>query len=160
RIPKNLNFRTLNPRIRLEGTPLRLATEPVAWPRSARPRFAGVSAFSMCGTNAHVVLEEAPSVEPAPRAPVRSAELFVLSAKTSAAVDEQAARLRRRVEAEQPPEIGDLAFSLATTRAGMDHRLAFTATSMDALRIALEEASRGETPSGGTRAAVRSSREK
>ncbi len=87
RIPKNLNFRTLNPRIRLEGTALAVAAEPVPWPRTDRPRFAGVSAFGLSGTNAHAVLEEAPAALLAPAAPERSAELFVLSARSAGALE-------------------------------------------------------------------------
>jgi len=60
RIPRNLHFRTRNPRVRIEGTALTLATEATEWPRGAMPRVAGVSAFGMSGTNVHVVLEEAP----------------------------------------------------------------------------------------------------
>ena len=68
-IPRNLNFERLNPQIRLgEGSRLRLATEAHAWPRAGqtggstggRARFAAVSSFGLGGTNAHVILEEAP----------------------------------------------------------------------------------------------------
>ena len=64
-IPRNLNFERLNPQIRLgEGSRLRLATEARAWPRvgqtGGRARFAAVSSFGLGGTNAHVILEEAP----------------------------------------------------------------------------------------------------
>ena len=64
-IPRNLNFRQLNPQIKLsKGSRLQLATQLQAWPRSnarnGQPRFAGVSSFGLGGTNAHVILEEAP----------------------------------------------------------------------------------------------------
>jgi len=60
-IPRNLNFDRLNPQIRLGvGSRLKPATEPGTWPRGAQPRFAAVSSFGLGGTNAHVVLEEAP----------------------------------------------------------------------------------------------------
>jgi acyl transferase domain-containing protein len=60
-IPRNLNFERLNPQIQLEaGSRLRIAAEPRPWPRGAQPRFAAISSFGLGGTNAHVVLEEAP----------------------------------------------------------------------------------------------------
>nr|AAF26922.1 polyketide synthase [Sorangium cellulosum] len=151
RIPRNLNFRTLNPRIRIEGTALALATEPVPWPRTGRTRFAGVSSFGMSGTNAHVVLEEAPAVEPEAAAPERAAELFVLSAKSAAALDAQAARLRDHLEKHVELGLGDVAFSLATTRSAMEHRLAVAASSREALRGALSAAAQGHTPPGAVR---------
>ena len=158
RIPRNLHFRTLNPRIRLEETALVLATEPVAWPRSARPRFAGVSAFGLSGTNAHVVLEEAPTREPSAAAPSRSAELIVLSARSEAALDAQAARLREHLEAHPEIGLGDVAFSLATTRSPLPHRLSMAATSRETLLTALSAAAQGQTPAGAARDRVEGSR--
>jgi len=69
-IPRNLNFETLNPQIRLgEKSRLQLATERRAWPRVAgQTRFAGVSSFGLGGTNAHVILEEAPGMPAAAKA--------------------------------------------------------------------------------------------
>ena len=61
KVPRNLNFRSLNPRIQVEGTALAFASALTTWPSSGRPGLAGVSAFGFSGTNAHVVLEEAPS---------------------------------------------------------------------------------------------------
>ncbi len=60
-IPRNLNFNRLNPQIRLRtGSRLSLANQPCSWPRGPQPRFAAVSSFGLGGTNAHVILEEAP----------------------------------------------------------------------------------------------------
>src|SRR5262249_36256676 len=59
-IPKNLHFRALNPRIDLSGTPFVIPVESVAWPAQGKPRLAGVSSFGISGTNAHVILAEAP----------------------------------------------------------------------------------------------------
>ena len=60
-IPRNLNFDRINPQIHLGiGSRLKLANEPGKWPRGVQPRFAAVSSFGLGGTNAHVVLEEAP----------------------------------------------------------------------------------------------------
>jgi acyl transferase domain-containing protein/acyl carrier protein len=66
-VPGNLHFHTLNPQISLEGSRFVIPTETVPWPRAARARVAGVSSFGVSGTNAHVIVEEAP-VTPAGRA--------------------------------------------------------------------------------------------
>lgn len=86
RIPKNLHLRTLNPRISLEKSPLTIATEVVPWPRGDKPRRAGVSSFGMSGTNAHVVLEDAPLREKKQSTTARSAYLLPLSAKGTEAL--------------------------------------------------------------------------
>src|SRR4029077_4530024 len=59
-IPQTLHFQKLNPKIDLEGTPLVVASERMKWVRTTGRRMAGVSSFGFGGTNAHVVLEEAP----------------------------------------------------------------------------------------------------
>jgi len=160
RIPKNLNFRTLNAHIELDGTALTLATEPVDWPRTERPRLAAVSSFGLSGTNAHVVLEEAPAADAAPAELARPAELLVLSAKSAAALEAKAARLRDHVDAHQELGLGDVAFSLALTRDPMEHRLAVAATSRDALRAVLDAAAQGRTPQGAVRGTASSKRRK
>lgn len=66
-IPRNLHFQTLNPQISLDGSRLVITTETTAWPRGARARVAGISGFGLGGTNAHVIVEEAPEI-PAGRA--------------------------------------------------------------------------------------------
>ncbi len=63
-IPPHLHFRTLNPRISLDEAGAVVPTVLTPWPRGAAPRIAGVSSFGMSGTNAHVVLEEAPDEAP------------------------------------------------------------------------------------------------
>jgi acyl transferase domain-containing protein len=63
-IPAHLHLNAPNPRLRLDGTPLYVSAAGDAWPRGERRRHAGVSAFGLGGTNAHVILEEAPAVAP------------------------------------------------------------------------------------------------
>lgn len=91
-LPPSINFTEPNPKLGLERTPFEVVTEPRAWPRSPTvPRRAGVSSFGIGGTNAHVVLEEAPASEP--DEDQRGPELLVLSASTAEAL----ARLREKV---------------------------------------------------------------
>ncbi len=165
RIPKNLHFRTLNPRVRLQGSPLRLATEATPWPRGAEPRRAGVSSFGMSGTNVHLILEEAPApVETELAAPAGAQQLIVLSAGCDDALRDAATRLGAQLDAQgaRAPELGALAYSLATTRAHLSHRLALSVSTRAELRELLDAAAalapKVETPPGvsrGRRAARR-----
>ncbi|MFA1538223.1 type I polyketide synthase [Actinomadura monticuli] len=99
---------------------LRLLTEGREWPDTGRPRRAGVSSFGISGTNAHMIVEQAPEepepVEDAPRVP--GAVPWVLSARSHAALRDQARRLRERVTAD-PVEVG---WSLLKTRPLFEHR--------------------------------------
>ncbi|RAX28850.1 UNVERIFIED_CONTAM: hypothetical protein DQE83_29295, partial [Escherichia coli] len=67
--------------------------ESLPWPRGSRPRYAGVSAFGLSGTNAHVVLDEATLPQSEAAMPERTSVLFVLSAKSDSSLSAQAARL-------------------------------------------------------------------
>uniref|UniRef100_UPI003D754DF4 ketoacyl-synthetase C-terminal extension domain-containing protein n=1 Tax=Streptomyces sp. bgisy084 TaxID=3413777 RepID=UPI003D754DF4 len=105
----------------------RLLTEAVGWPEGERVRRAGVSAFGVSGTNAHVVIEQAPvpPVEEGSRAlPVGGVGVvpWVLSARSREGLRAQAQRLLAHVEAR--PELGlpEVGFALATTRSAFEHR--------------------------------------
>ncbi|MEC3981057.1 SDR family NAD(P)-dependent oxidoreductase, partial [Amycolatopsis sp. H20-H5] len=100
-----------------------LLTEQACWPELDRPRRAAVSSFGISGTNAHVILEQAPVLaEPAPRGPATGVLPWVLSAASDRALREQAARLR--VFAERNPDLlpVDVGWSLAGTRAPLPYR--------------------------------------
>ncbi|MFJ8630359.1 SDR family NAD(P)-dependent oxidoreductase [Streptomyces sp. NPDC093568] len=103
------------------------------WPDTGRPRRAGVSSFGVTGTNTHVILEQAPpAAAPAPTAPERTpgALPWLLSAATPAALRDQAQRLRDHL-ADAGPRPLDVAYSLAVTRAALDHRTAVVADADD-----------------------------
>ncbi|MBC3839541.1 acyltransferase domain-containing protein [Streptacidiphilus sp. 4-A2] len=104
----------------------RLLTDPAPWPTGGRPRRAGVSAFS--GTNAHVIVEEAPGdPEPAaaenrPQLLLGAPQAWLLSARTAEALAAQAGRLASRVRGAGEPDPADIGWSLATTRSVFEHR--------------------------------------
>ncbi|KVO65847.1 non-ribosomal peptide synthetase [Burkholderia ubonensis] len=131
RIPAHLHFRHPSPLVRWDELPIEICAEASAWPRGAQPRRAGVSAFGASGTNAHLVLEEAPA--PArPATPSRhSVHPLVLSAKTPAALRELAARYQRRLEAEPGLDIAAVAYSASTGRSHFAHRLALPVSSLE-----------------------------
>jgi len=154
RIPKNLNFRALNPRIRLEGSCLTPAAEATPWPRTDRPRFAGVSSFGVSGTNAHIVLGEAPEPQHSAGAPERGLELFVISGRTESGANAQAARLLEHLARHPEQTLGDVAYSLATTRTALDARIGVVAGTREELSSTLESVMKGETPFGAVRGQV------
>ncbi len=121
-IPPTINFRRPNPEIRLEGSPFRIVTDLESWPEGPTPRRAGVSAFGIGGTNAHVILEEAPPPEPS--GPSREEQLLVLSAKTSTALAAAAERLRAVLAGADAPKLADAAFTLQHGRTAYAHRRA------------------------------------
>ncbi|KWN72171.1 hybrid non-ribosomal peptide synthetase/type I polyketide synthase [Burkholderia ubonensis] len=131
RIPAHLHFRHPSPLVRWDELPIEICADASAWPRGAQPRRAGVSAFGASGTNAHLVLEEAPAPS-RPATPSRhSVHPLVLSAKTPAALRELAARYQRRLEAEPGLDIAAVAYSASTGRSHFAHRLALPVSSLE-----------------------------
>ncbi|KOT31017.1 polyketide synthase [Streptomyces caelestis] len=141
-LPRSLHITEPTPHVDWgEGT-VALLTEARKWPGTDGPRRAGVSSFGMSGTNAHVILEEAPEPEPLPRSAGTAPDVVpcVLSGRTAAALRDQAVRLRARLAADPAARPADIGYSLATTRTAFAHRAAVTAadraellTSLDAL---------------------------
>ncbi|MCP3804305.1 acyltransferase domain-containing protein [Allokutzneria sp. A3M-2-11 16] len=126
-IPGNLHFTTLNPRMRLAGTPFVLPTLPVPWPRSERPRIAGVSSFGMSGTNAHIVVEEAPPASVTAVGPA----IVTISARTEPA-------LRELIAAYRGLDAREVAYTAALRRQHYEYRAAFVDGSEPGIHRAVE----------------------
>ncbi|GGW75655.1 type I polyketide synthase [Streptomyces caelestis] len=125
-IPPTINVRTPNPQLRLEQTPFRVADAVLPWPRTAgAPRRAGVSSFGFGGTNAHVVLEEAPSPAPAPPRQERT-ELLVWSGTDQEAEGQVRAQLAEFLGALPDEVAADVAFTSQTGRRALPVRAALT----------------------------------
>jgi acyl transferase domain-containing protein/NADPH:quinone reductase-like Zn-dependent oxidoreductase len=131
-IPRNLNFTQLNPQISLgKGSRLKLATEAQPWPRSATPRFAGVSSFGLGGTNAHLILEEAPVLPSMgePRDIGTTEYCLPVSAHTFEALVQglgDYAALLRKPGSERGPDIERIARTAARSRDHAAFRVAVT----------------------------------
>ncbi|MEU8814271.1 type I polyketide synthase [Actinoplanes sp. NPDC048796] len=123
-LPRTLHVDEPTPHVDWSSGGVRLLTDPVAWPETGRPRRAGVSAFGISGTNAHVILEQGPGGAPAeppagtPAGPVA----WLLSAAGPEALRDQARRLRESLTGRPLPPARDVAVALATTRAALEHR--------------------------------------
>ena len=119
-LPPSLHVSSPNPRIDFESTPFRVNTALTEWAASPDgPRRAGVSSFGIGGTNAHVVLEEAPA--PASAGPSRPVQVFTLSAKSAEALDRTGAVLAAHLDESEGPA-ADVAYTLHHGRATFPHR--------------------------------------
>ncbi len=141
-LPPSLHCETPNPKIDFAASPFFVNRELRDWPaEDGEPRMAGVSSFGIGGTNAHVVLEEAPEREPS--GPARKHQLLVLSAHTGTALDAAAERLAAHLEERPDPlpeELADIAFTLRRGRRELEHRRAVIGTDRAGLMAALRSA--------------------
>ncbi|MFJ4655936.1 beta-ketoacyl synthase N-terminal-like domain-containing protein [Nocardia sp. NPDC088792] len=146
-IPALLHLDEVNPEIQLDRLPVTLPTALTPWPRAAEPRFAGVSSFGASGTNAHVVLEEAPAPAAPAAAADRTEQLVTLSARSENALHALARRYAEHLRGDAG-SLSDIAFTANTGRAKFPHRVAVRASSVAELRDRLGDLAGGGNPSG------------
>ncbi|MGA5417871.1 type I polyketide synthase [Streptomyces pseudogriseolus] len=158
RLPRTLHVDTPTTKVDWTEGDVRLLTEPVDWPRTERPRRTGVSAFGVSGTNAHVILEEAPPAEPdaddtadAPSseatATTRTVPVvpWILSARTTDSLKGQARALLDHSAAHPGTDDRAVAHTLATRRSHFEHRAVVLGADRDALLTGLRSLAAGET---------------
>ncbi|TXS58205.1 SDR family NAD(P)-dependent oxidoreductase, partial [Streptomyces sp. t39] len=148
-LPKTLHVSEPTPHVDWSAGRVELLTEAMAWPEGDAPRRAGVSAFGISGTNAHMILEQAPVVEPVE--PVSADGVawpvpWVVSGRTEDAVRDQARRLAAHVREHPEHTVTDIAHSLATTRTAFHHRAAAIGTDRDDLLTQLDRIADTTTP--------------
>ncbi|MGC0373865.1 SDR family NAD(P)-dependent oxidoreductase [Streptomyces sp. SAI-229] len=155
-LPRTLHVDEPTPKVDWSAGAVRLLTENRDWPAAGRPRRAGVSSFGVSGTNAHVILEQAPAgeTEQAPEeaggesgAGARETDgplPWLLSAKSRAALSGQAERLAAHLTAHPAQSATDVAYSLATSRASLEHRAVVVAADKDGARAGLAALAAGE----------------
>ncbi|MYR91267.1 polyketide synthase, partial [Streptomyces sp. SID685] len=173
-LPRTLHIDAPSPHVDWSAGAVRLLTENTPWPASDQPRRAGISSFGISGTNAHTIIEEAPSAEAfapdtedpddAPEEGAESTEAvapetarpaeggpvpWVISGRTEEALRAQAERLLSRTDAEVP--LYDVAFSLATTRTALDHRAVVQGETPDELAAGLRAVASGSPAPGVSR---------
>ncbi len=173
-LPKTLHVDEPSPHVDWDAGDVELLTEAVEWPAGDRPRRAGVSSFGISGTNAHVIVEEAPaeaapSAAPdtpaapapdtpdAPDAPAATPTLaaipWVLSAKSEVALRAQAERLAERVRRDGADAL-DVGLSLAGGRARMGRRAVAVGADRDSLLAGLDALAAGASAAGVVDGAV------
>lgn len=119
-LPPSLHFHEPNPEIDFANSPFYVNARLREWKTDALPRRAGVSSFGIGGTNAHIILEEAP--EMAPSGPSRPWQLLVLSARTQTALDAAVQRLATHLGEHRGQNFADVAHTLQVGRRAFDFR--------------------------------------
>lgn len=118
-IPPSLHFEQPNPNIDFSRTPFYVNTKLTAWEANGLPRRAGVSSFGIGGTNAHVVVEEPPTLGPS--GPSRAQKLLALSAKTATALEQMTTNLASYLKAHRQVELADVSYTLLRGRKKFAH---------------------------------------
>ncbi len=138
-LPQHLHFQNPSPHIPWDRLAVQVVKEATAWERNGRPRIAGISSFGFAGTNAHVILEEAPEqAAPPPAAPVpvgqpgdRRFSILPLSARTPAALLRLADEYRSWLSAHPEATLADVCFTAGSGRAHLEHRAALVVNSRE-----------------------------
>ena len=152
-IPPLVHFEAPNPKIDFENSPFYVNTQLAEWKSNGGPRRAGVSSLGVGGTNAHVVLEEAPV--PAPSGPARDTQVLVLSAKTETALDAATLRLVHHLRTHPEQNLGDAAYTLLAGRRRFEHRRVVVAETAAVAADALERTDPKRVSTGYSRATDR-----
>nr|WP_314254091.1 SDR family NAD(P)-dependent oxidoreductase [Streptomyces sp. DSM 40907] len=156
-LPKTLHVKEASPHVDWASGAVELLTEARDWPRAGHPRRAGVSSFGISGTNAHLILEEAPEPEveqapdagtagPAGTSAAPAVTPLVLSARTPDALAARARDLAALLLDRPDESLADIGHSLAATRSVFEHRAVAVGTSREELAATLRELARGGSP--------------
>ncbi|NEW71127.1 type I polyketide synthase [Streptomyces rhizosphaericus] len=154
-LPVSLHIDEPTPHVDWGAGEVRLLTEPVAWAANGRPRRAGVSSFGISGTNAHLILEQAPEPEPAEAAPAPDTSgcgvsaggvvPWVVSGRGAEALRGQARALAERVATDPEVSPAEVGWSLIATRSVFDHRAVIVGEHRDELLTGLNALATGTT---------------
>mgnify|MGYP000957639041 CR=1 FL=1 len=148
-LPQSLHFDTPSPHIPWNSLPVRVVDKPIPWQPNGRPRRAGVSSFGFTGTNAHVLIEEAPApaieAEADPAVPesadtaLRADQVLALSARSPEALVAVARRYEAWLAAHPDADLADVCFTAGTGRSHFEHRAALVVDSVPAAREGLAD---------------------
>ncbi|MEU4794697.1 type I polyketide synthase [Streptomyces sp. NPDC023327] len=149
-LPRTLHVDEPSAKVDWSAGAVELLTEERAWPETDRPRRAGVSSFGVSGTNAHVIIEQAPTADEVPSETSVALPVvpWVVSGRGVEALRGQAAQLLSRVAADEKLSLVDVGWSLASGRSAFEYRGVVIGGDRDALLAGLGALARGETAAG------------
>ena len=162
-LPQNLHFENPSPHIPWDSLPVRVVDKAIPWQASGRPRRAGTSSFGFSGTNAHVLIEEAPpksvvaeDVSPEDGAPEqayeqKSVSVLPLSGRSAEALTALALRYEAWLEANPEADIADVCFTAGVGRSHFEHRAALVVDSVEGARKLLAGLAENRLGSGAVR---------
>ncbi|HWI18784.1 MAG TPA: beta-ketoacyl synthase N-terminal-like domain-containing protein, partial [Vicinamibacterales bacterium] len=153
RIPRTLHIKQQNPKIDWSGLNLRPVSDPLEWPRGSKRRLAALSAFGVSGSNAHLIVEEAPPATPATAESDRTVHVLALSAKAPGALVALAAAYRDWLANRTDAEIADICSTANRGRNHFKHRAAICGTTVADFREGLNALSENREAPGLFRAA-------
>lgn len=138
-IPPSLHFQQPNPKLDLENSPFYVNDTLQPWPRSTTPARAGVSSFGIGGTNAHLILEEAPAVEETATGEAGRYQLILLSARTETALSQATTNLVQYWQEHPSLAAADVAYTLQVGRKRFNYRRALVCQGRDDALARLEQ---------------------
>jgi acyl transferase domain-containing protein/SAM-dependent methyltransferase len=150
-IPPQINMTTLNAGIPWQNLPIVVPTSLTPWPAGDTPRIAGVSSFGFSGTNAHVILEEAPVPKTIVEEADRPLHVLTVSARTAPELVGLAERYGQYLGGPSPARLADVCFTANAGRSHFEHRIAVQGASHDQLRERLAAAAAGQDTVGVAR---------
>ena len=157
-IPANLHLQRPNQHLEWQNTPFTLPQTNLPWQKTEIPRIAGVSTFGFSGTNAHVVIQEAPNVEATNNLPQSDRYLFTLSARNKPALEQLAETYVQYLQQNPQLNLADICLTVNTGRSHFNHRLAMVATSTQEIVTKLTQFLDRETSSEFWRGRVKANR--
>ncbi|WP_019601483.1 type I polyketide synthase [Teredinibacter turnerae] len=145
-IPPHLNFNDPSPMVPWDTMSVEVPRESASWQRNGKPRYAGVSSFGFGGSNAHVILEEAPQETVVVAKPERANHLLTISAKTEQAYKAQLTQFAASAGSLRENDLASLCYSANTGRNHFLYRQAFVCRDLQELQAQLDEACTAPAP--------------
>ncbi|NEP11407.1 MAG: SDR family NAD(P)-dependent oxidoreductase [Symploca sp. SIO2C1] len=147
-IPPHLHLENPNPHIQWHQMPIVVPTSGIPWQRGNQPRIAGISAFGISGTNAHIILEEAPGEGNSEDCLERPLHLLTLSAKTENGLAELVSRYQNYLDNHPELDLEDICYTANIGRSHFNHRLAVVAADKTELATKLSDRLIGKEVTG------------